>query len=490
VLLAFTAACGASFEGEKDRDSAAVPQTDTDTDSDADTDSDTDSDADTDTDTDGDTDPDPCMILEPLGSAAENREAIQACLDREGRALLVGGTYEIDGTLHVSAASLDGNGQAATLRMTGTPNSLVTVEDDALVQGLRLDANGRVDDTNGAVVHLVGSRSTVRDAWIGDQLGPAAGYHLTGVYFIDASSTGNLVEDVEITNLFYGAIFVAGLPASSANRISGALIHGTQCDGVTFAGYGELVASTLYESGWDCENGPIPGASVYGLANPDGALIQGNAMSDDCGNVLDLDDVQNFVVEDNTLSGPGYQWEGWAPWCTGNGAVLVDSSYNSFERNVVENSGRSNNRVDQFGDPNALFHARGAPEYSDLPDGGDTAIGFVLAQRPGSPGTTVNNSFADNELRAACTAPCVGLGWFASRGTGFDAAGGWSASTTNYFVRNSPYGSNQGSKRCGGNWYAANDTCTGDTWPEGDCNRDDDQHDGGDWARNDDCAAY
>jgi len=155
----------------------------------------------------------------------------------------------------------------------------------------------------------------------------------------------------------------------------------------------------------------------------------------------------------------------------------------------VENSGRDHNRVGVFGDPNGLFHAHGAAGYSDLPHGDDNAIGFLLGQRPDSPGATMNNSFADNEFRAACSAPCVGLGWFASRGTGFDAEGGWSASTTNYFVRNTPNGSNYGSKRCGGNWYAAAETCTGSTWPEGDCNGDDHQHDG-DWARNDGCSGY
>ena len=48
-----------------------------------------------------------------------------------------------------------------------------------------------------------------------------------------------------------------------------------------------------------------------------------------------------------------------------------------------------------------------------------------------------------------------------------------------------PYGSNVGSRRCGGNWYAANSSCE-ESASDADCNTDDWQHDG-DWARNDGC---
>lgn len=71
--------------------------------------------------------------------------------------------------------------------------------------------------------------------------------------------------------------------------------------------------------------------------------------------------------------------------------------------------------------------------------------------------------------------PCVGTGYFATRDTGFDAAGGWSAATTNYYTNNKPYGSNVGSRRGGGNWYAANTTCTAQSSPAP-CNIDDYQH--------------
>ena len=80
--------------------------------------------------------------------------------------------------------------------------------------------------------------------------------------------------------------------------------------------------------------------------------------------------------------------------------------------------------------------------------------------------------------------PPVGL--FASRGTGY-AGSDWSAGTTNYMTGNRTFGSNVGSVRCGGNWYAGNSDCpAGATAP---CNDDDYQHAAGDF-RNDDCSFF
>ncbi len=132
-------------------------------------------------------------------------------------------------------------------------------------------------------------------------------------------------------------------------------------------------------------------------------------------------------------------------------------------------------------DPNDITN-----DFADLPGGEHTVMAFWLAARPG--GTSTGNSVTDNTLRAYCSSPCVGLGYFVSRGTGVDASGGWSASTTNYFTKNDPYGSNVGSKRCGANWYAASSTCTASTL-DPDCNTDDPQHTG-DWSRNDGCRDY
>ncbi|PKN44539.1 MAG: hypothetical protein CVU63_10300, partial [Deltaproteobacteria bacterium HGW-Deltaproteobacteria-20] len=104
---------------------------------------------------------------------------------------------------------------------------------------------------------------------------------------------------------------------------------------------------------------------------------------------------------------------------------------------------------------------------------------------------TTGNTIEDNTFVAGCNSPCVGLGYFVGRETGFAADGSWSAQTTNYFRRNTPFGSNIGSKRCGGNWYAANSTCVAGNL-DADCNIDDPQHEGAghDWARNDECSHY
>lgn len=461
-----------------------------DADTDADADSDSDTDADGDADSDSDADADPCDALTPGGDPTTNRTTLQSCLDTRGRATLLGGTWRVDQGITVPmGATLDGSDRAATLRLAGgSTNFLLTLQTSASARGLVLDGANEVMDVNGAVVHFVGVDALLEDAWVGNAGGDAAGRHITGLYFINDVGGGNVARDVEVTDLFYGAIFRAGLTSDEANRIESSVIHDTRCDGVTFAGYGEVVDSTLYHSGSDCENGPIPGASVYGLANHAGALLARNTLYDDCGNVVDLDDVQGFLIEDNVLYGPGWDGDGAFPWCTGNGMVLIDSSYNTVRGNIVENADRPNNRVGDFGDPNGIFSASGASDYSDLPSGANQTLGVVLAQRPWSPGTTLNNTFEDNEMRSTCSGGCTGLGWFASRGTGYDAAGGWSASTTNYFVRNTPFGSNIGSKRCGGNWYAASDDC-GTTFPDGDCNQDDYQHTA-DWARNDGCGAY
>jgi hypothetical protein len=396
--------------------------------------------------------------------------------------VLSGGVYEIDSTLFLDHSRLDGRDMGARITMVGRPNSLLTMQEGAEATGLILDAGQVLDDTNGAVVHFTGSNSTLSQSWVGNLEGHSAGHTIAGIYFISPSSTGNLVSGVEIAETFYGVIFVAGLTSAQVNRVEDSVIHTTACDGVTFAGYGELVDSTLYGHGWDCENGPIPGASVYGLANSAGALISSNHMFDDCGNVVDLDEVQGFTIEYNTIEGPGYDWEGWAPWCGGVGLILIDSSYNHLVGNDISNNDRPQNAVGESTDPNDIYDGSGA-NYSDLPSGSAQTIAFVLAQRPSSGGATVNNLIEDNTLRSSCSGSCAGLGWFVSRGAGTDAAGGWSASTTNYFLRNTPYGSEVGSQRCGASWYAANDEC-GTTWPSADCNQDDYQHDD-DWLRND-----
>jgi hypothetical protein len=304
---------------------------------------------------------------------------------------------------------------------------------------------------------------------------------------MDDSASGSVVENSDITNLFYGVIFRAGLDASEVNTVQSSTIHDTACDGVTFAGYGELIGSTLYHHGYDCENGPLPGASVYGLNNLVGARIDSNEMYDDCGNVIDLDTVWNFEITNNIIRDPGYTWGGYVPYCNGSALMMIDSAFNTVSGNTISSDGRTNNRLGDTYGPDVYRRSSSAAAYSDLSPGGDAIIAFQLLQRSGSQGTAVYNVVDGNELRAGCSAGCTGIGYFTSRGTGQDASETWSTASSNYFSGNNPYGSDLGSVRCGLNWYAWDDTCDG-TFPSGACNGDDHQHTG--FLRNDDCAQY
>ena len=433
---------------------------------------------------------DPCATLTPRATATENRAAIEACLGTVGYATLGAGVFEIDSLLRVpTGATLAGTSRSATLRATGRfGNGLLYMGANSTVRGLTLDANQVLDDTNGAVVHVLGSNVTVDDCWIGNVNGHVTGLNLAGVYFMDDTSNGSVVRDSEITNLFYGVIFRAGLDASEVNRVEGSVIHDTACDGVTFAGYGELLGSTLYHHGWDCENGPIPGASVYGLNNLAGARIDGNEFYDDCGNVIDLDTVWSFEITDNVIRDAGYTWGGTQPHCGGTPLMMIDAAFSTVRGNVISSNDRPNNRVGELDGPREVYRRSSRdPHFDDLSPGSATSFAFQLLQRPSAPGATVLNVIEDNELRAACSSGCVGVGYFASRGTGMDASEAASEATMNRFSRNNPFGSDIGSVRCGLNAYAWSDTCDG-TFPHGDCNGDDHQHTA--FLRNDGCETY
>ena len=488
MMLALFMSCSIAFNDQPR--GPRQPKDAADADTDADTDADSDADADTDADTDTDTDPtDPCAALTPSSSASSNRAAIQRCLDTAGYAVLGPGVHAIDLLLDVPAgATLSGSGRTATIQASGSVgNGLLYMRAGSTVRGLVLDANQSLDDTNGAVVQILGSNVTVDDCWIGNVNGHVRGLGLAGVYFMDDTGSGSVVQNSEITNLFYGVIFRAGLDAAEVNTVQASIIHDTACDGVTFAGYGELIGSTLYHHGYDCENGPLPGASVYGLDNLVGARIDSNEMYDDCGNVIDLDTVWSFEITNNTIRDPGYTWGGYAPYCNGSALMIIDSAFNVISGNVISSDDRTNNRLEDTYGPDVYRRNSSAAAFSDLSPGGDAIIAFQLLQRSGSQGATVYNVVDGNELRAGCTSGCTGIGYFSSRGTGQDATEAWSTASSNYFSGNNPSGSNIGSIRCGLNWYAWDDTCDG-TFPSGACNEDDHQHVG--FLRNDGCEQY
>lgn len=194
-------------------------------------------------------------------------------------------------------------------------------------------------------------------------------------------------------------------------------------------GFGVIDRSSLYRNGRDCENG-IPGAAVYTAGNRAGGRILDSKLYDNCGNNLDMVDSERFHIEGNDIYNPGYPVPNAVYYCTGTASgAVVNIRESTFLRNTFRNT-NTRTTARQHGDPNRFFSADGAAAYSDLP-------------------------------------------------------GGWSSSTTNYFRDNNPFGSNVGSRRGGGNWYAADTVCTAASSPPP-CNVDDHQHPTSvNWARND-----
>lgn len=439
-----------------------------------------------------------CKALAPTGSATQNRQQIVDCLAGYGIAQLAAGTHAISDGIDLPAkAELVGIGQPRpAIVLVGSPaaNHVLATADGSRIARLVVDGGGLLKGkAHAAVVHMVGSNAQVDDCELkADTQMPAAGDTTAALYIIGDKVSGNVVSGSSLHHSFYGVIFRGGLTKSHVNTVKSCEIHDLKCDSVTFAGYGELLDTTIHSTGFDCENGPIPGGGIYSLDQKDGGRVEGNTIHDTCGHGIDLDGVAGFIIRSNTIYDPGYQWGGTYPYCVGAQAIsLIDVSQSVIEKNSAKNN-RASNRVELFGDPNAVFSKTITPKYTDLPHGSKQVIAFVLSRRRNTGTLAIANTIRDNVLQASCSPStlCVGLGYFASRGTGFGSSGAWSASTTSYFTKNNPFGSQVGSKRCGGNWYAANDACG--AIPTGDCNIDDEQHNPpvGDWARNDQCASY
>ncbi|HET8660587.1 MAG TPA: hypothetical protein VFM55_16480 [Micromonosporaceae bacterium] len=438
-----------------------------------------------------------CAALAPAADAAANRVAIQSCLDGpERQAVLTPGTYPVEGGIVVrSGARLLGDTTYPTIRLVSNPGATARlvrlVGSGARVGFLRLDAGNLL--TGGcctAVVMFEGAGSN--DNLLDDSFITGAPEH-TGVYLLCSSCRGNQMLRVNIHGNFYGVIFGPFNSAAYANTLVDSQVHDNRCDGVTFmgtdlaagrpGGYGVVDNSALYRNGRDCENG-IPGAAVYTAGNLAGARITNSQLYENCGNNLDLVDAANFHIEGNSIHTPGYPVPGAVYYCTATGsAALVNVRDFQILRNDVRNT-NTRTMLLRSGDPNRFFNADGAPRYSDLPGGGYGLVAFVLASwRTGTP--SMHNTIESNTFIGGCASPCVGTGYFATRNTGFNAARGWSASTTNYYRGNNPFGSNVGSRRGGGNWYAADTSCPSSASPYP-CNRDDYQHPTSvNWARND-----
>ncbi|MEO8797473.1 MAG: right-handed parallel beta-helix repeat-containing protein [Polyangiaceae bacterium] len=449
--------------------------------------------------------PTPCEQIAPDGAndPAKNLTTIVDCLRTEGKAWLTAGTYPIASGIHVPAgAELKGLATPSPVlvlqKETGgnVTNYMVTLDAATSatpagakthVAGLGLDAHNNIGSVaNAATVMVGGDDALVESTDIyNDVQGPEA-YTAAGVYFICQSCKGNVFKNTKIYNHYYGVIFRDTLTAATPNQVMGGEIHDIRCDSVTFAGYGEAMGITVHDTGWACNNGPIPGGGFYALTNTNGAKMIGNIIHDTCGHGLDLDRSSHFIIDNNHVYDPGSRFGGKYNYCAGNAAFLLDVSESTITGNTFENNGRTYN---SGFDPNNVMHASTAGVFGDLPAGAKTVVAFVLAHRPNG-GTDIadHNTLTGNVLRSFQdpASGYVGLGYFTSRGSGYAANGDWSASTTNYFTSNTSAGSNVGSVRCGGDWFAGSSTCiAGSPAP---CNDDDYQHTGA--FHSDACSTY
>lgn len=432
-----------------------------------------------------------CDAVPAVADPAQNRANIEDCLARVGVAQLGPGTFEIDRKILMpNDTRLLGDVTRPTVVLVGQDQSVVELHDRSEVAFLRLDANHNLTVPNGAILFLRGHDSTAHDNEVFNAAGPEGLDRVTGVRFWydePIGQRGNRASRNVIRDVHYGVIFDLH-PNGTDNLLDENTIRDIRCDAVSFRGYGRAHNNEMYRLGRQCLNppeSPIPGGGLYTLENPHGAEIVGNHVYDACGMPLDLDRASNLVITGNTFERPGFTGApGYGNCGSGATAHLLDISSSTVENNVFR---KGEGPVGS--DPNRVMSASGNGVPSDLPAGANTAVAFLLThRREETTWTATGNTIRNNTFLANCTAPCVGLGYFAGRGTGYDLAGQWSAATTNYFTRNTPFGSNIGSKRCGGNWYAANSTCGAD--PE--CNADDSQHEGAghDALRNDNCPYY
>lgn len=437
-----------------------------------------------------------CAALVPSSKAAVNTTAINGCLSGPAAtAVLRPGTFPVDGPLTVpTGASLTGDTSYPTISLvpgTGTNQLVRFVGSQARVGFVRLDANDALAESCcSAVVTLDGAGTTgnlLDDAEI------TGAPEAAGVYVLCAGCRDHRLLRLDIHGNFHGVIFGPFNGPTHPNAVLDTRVRDNRCDGVTFmgtdaalgrpGGYGVVDGSRLYRNGRDCENG-IPGAAIYAEDNLAGGRITNSYLYDNCGNNLDIVESAAFHIEGNHIENPGHPVPGAVYYCTGTASVaLVNVRNFTIVDNVVRNTS-SRNAARRHRDPNRFFNADGHPLYSDLAGGGNGIVGFVLASwRTGTP--SQGNVIEGNTFVAHCPAPCVGTGYFATRRTGFDAAGTWSAATTNYYTGNSPFGSTVGSGRGGGNWYAASTNCPGPESPPP-CNADDYQHPTSvNWARND-----
>lgn len=416
-----------------------------------------------------------CASLAPDPSPSVNRTNIQSCLDTfPNEALLQTGTFTIDTTITVPAnanlaATLSTN--VSILQMTGAANSvaqMVRIDGDgAKMSFVRLNGNGVIGGSGITAVLLVrsGNGSYVHD--IHAYGAPSS----TGLYFSCTSCTNNTVLRAQVFDNKYGVIFKSTL--STANQlVQDSNVYHNKCDGITFAGYGEVQGGQSYRNGWSCAAG-LNAAGIYSIHNEQGAKVTGTSVFENCGVNIDVLEGGNFHFDGISADKPGYPVPGATVGCFAQSSMQLTGIHDSQVLNSFVKNNLATNRVDNGTDPGHLFQATGAAAFSDLANGGNTIIAFSNGRNPQSTYASYGNEFDNNDFIAYYTGGGA-YGYFASRGTGWDGAGAWKPS---FYKGNSPIGGTGGSRRGGGNWYAASSTCTSSTSPYP-CNTDDYQHTG------------
>ncbi len=418
------------------------------------------------------------------GSAAQNQtnnyQQIQYCLLRYGHAVLADNAeFDINKVLIMNNATLTSASSTWPIlkMMDSTSNSVIKVFNHSRVSFLTINANKMLlGQPNASVVELDAFSAQVDNNWIEGATAPLLktdNGNIVGVYLMCGDS--NLVLNNKITSCSNGFIS-ASTVAYTNNVVKENNIYYNRGDGVSLPGYAQIISNVIYLNGWDCRNGtpPIPGAGIYSQDNYIGALIQGNIIHDNNGHNIDVNNVQHFSILNDSVYNPGNMSFPATDYSTAPayGAAfsisLLDISNSHIEGNIVRNEGRPTNSVNygHFGnDPNGIMSAISAATFSDLPFGGNTIIAFSLAEN--RPAVVKNQTSQDTIRNNTFIASPNGIGYFASRNTGFANDLSWSFGTTNYYTLNNPTGSNVGSVRCGGNWYAANGV---------DKNTDDSQH--------------
>lgn len=437
------------------------------------------------------------------GTATENAqntyERIQWCLSKYKHALLGSGSFTLNHILVLDGDTLiSANGDWPIVKAIDNPdsvNSFIAMYGNSRVAFLTLDANKFfLNYPNASVIEMLDNSNQVDNCFVMGADAPLLktdNGEIAGIYIMCGDY--NMVWNNKISNCDHGVIVHSSITTAVNNTIKGNQLFYNRRDGVSLPGYAQVIGNRIYLNGWDCRNGgskpPIPGAGIYADSNYYGALIQNDTIYDNNGHNIDLVYINNFSILNNLVYNPGNMNfpatdYGTAPAYGGAFSVsLFDISNSTIEGNEIRNENRRTNAVGVGvwgGDQNGIMHGGtiDTAAMSDLPFGDSSIIAFCLAKkRPAALGqqNQVNHNIIRNNIFIASP---HGIGYFVSRNTGYDVNLVWSSQTTNYFTLNNPFGSNVGSVRCGGNWYAANGV---------DPNTDDYQHLSpvGDWAGND-----